>query len=55
MGALYNPQKVKDHPSELTLQKTTQKFWKYNSDNKYVLETKLTKEKFMLLGLVRPP
>ena len=54
-GALYRPKKGKGRPSDLTHEKTTQKFWKYNSNIMQVLETKLKKVKVMLLCLVSPP
>ena len=54
MRALYRPQKVKGRPSDFTLEKIIQKSCKYNSDSVLVLETELTKEKGMFLGLVRP-
>ena len=53
MGALCMPQKVKGCQSDVTLEKTTQEYWKYNSHNMYVSKTKLTKENVMLLDLVR--
>ena len=45
MRALYRPQKVKGRPSDLTLEKTTQKSWKYNSYIMHVLEIELKKRK----------
>ena len=46
---------MKGHPSDLTFEKTTQKYGKYNSDSMHVSEAELIKEKVMILGLVRPP
>ena len=48
MEALYRPKKVEGCPSDLTREKTTQKYWKYNVDNMHVLETELTKRKSKL-------
>ena len=55
MGGLYTGlKKWRGRPSDKTHEKTTQKSWKYNSDNMHVSEIEVTKAKGNLLGLVRP-
>ena len=42
---------MKGHSNDLTHEKITQKYQKYNYDNMHVLEKKVTKEKVKFLGL----